>query len=483
MDHGVWEPREDSPDKGFVVERRFTIFDNHEEYPETASKDVTKEGEKGAEPMAYDLCSYLDTGKAIGDDNMPGFRLIYVEDDATAFDDLVRRLGIHFPRARSSFRDWGLSGTSSIHLQQPSTEQTAFWRPAYDLGKLYSAFGLDYLNFQIPSHATFDPRTPQGLKLQNPGNNVSTSSLQRLSIYIQQCIHRSRQGSRDSQGSQGDTAAPFDDRISTILVFNTAHNASDSEPLLSDTTLSRDLPCQIEIDEVLLSFSPLTTSKILLYDIDNEMYFSFSPLITSTIQLVFEAVAIKWSDYIYGMHAYVSALENQIYTDPANDTHTTSVWNVSKQLLQAERLLKFHILLLENLQSDLLPNQEDGWLRPNLQDFRRLFSEVEETLRKPVAQMVDLIYKSISIRDTRQSLELNTSLWRLSWITFIFLPLTFLSSFFGMNVSVFHADPDLKWYFIVAVPLMIAVLLAWLSAKGFMRRPLDREFLFWGEGK
>jgi Mg2+ and Co2+ transporter CorA len=42
------------------------------------------------------------------------------------------------------------------------------------------------------------------------------------------------------------------------------------------------------------------------------------------------------------------------------------------------------------------------------------------------------MYKSISIRDSRQSLELNASLWRLSWITFIFLPLTFLVGFFGM---------------------------------------------------
>ena len=55
------------------------------------------------------------------------------------------------------------------------------------------------------------------------------------------------------------------------------------------------------------------------------------------------------------------------------------------------------------------------------------------------------VYKSISIRDARQSLELNTSLWRLSWITFIFLPLTFLAGVFGMNVSEFQKNPSLKW--------------------------------------
>ena len=55
------------------------------------------------------------------------------------------------------------------------------------------------------------------------------------------------------------------------------------------------------------------------------------------------------------------------------------------------------------------------------------------------------VYKSISIRDARQSFELNTSLWRLSWIIFIFLPLTFLAGVFGMNVSEFERNPSLEW--------------------------------------
>lgn len=69
------------------------------------------------------------------------------------------------------------------------------------------------------------------------------------------------------------------------------------------------------------------------------------------------------------------------------------------------------------------------------------------------------MYKSISIRDARQSLELNTSLWRLSWITFIFLPLTFLTGMFGMNVDELHSNPPLRWYFIVAAPLVRSQLL------------------------
>ena len=45
-------------------------------------------------------------------------------------------------------------------------------------------------------------------------------------------------------------------------------------------------------------------------------------------------------------------------------------------------------------------------------------------------------------------------------ITFIFLPLTFIVSFFGMNVNIFggadgDAYPNVGWYFLAAVILMI----------------------------
>lgn len=64
------------------------------------------------------------------------------------------------------------------------------------------------------------------------------------------------------------------------------------------------------------------------------------------------------------------------------------------------------------------------------------------------------MYRSVGIRDSRASLQLGTSMWRLSWITFIFLPSTFIVGFFGMNVNVFKDNPDIKWFFIVIVPFV-----------------------------
>lgn len=60
-------------------------------------------------------------------------------------------------------------------------------------------------------------------------------------------------------------------------------------------------------------------------------------------------------------------------------------------------------------------------------------------------------------------------MWRLSWITFIFLPLTFIGGFFGMNVDAFQPSgsgyPSIKWYFVAAVPLMCIVVVLYFMFK------------------
>ena len=162
------------------------------------------------------------------------------------------------------------------------------------------------------------------------------------------------------------------------------------------------------------------------YDLDNESL--GATLVYTAIRSVFEAVAGKWSDFIFSMSQHIITLEEEIYKQPANDERALVLWNVSKQLM------KLHILLIENVQAELWTitirrcRFKPKWLGQSLKDYRRLSSEVEETLKKPVAQMVDLvsfccpifaslivkhpswIYKSVSIRDARHSLELNTSM-------------------------------------------------------------------------
>ncbi|KAL8766437.1 MAG: hypothetical protein Q9209_006813 [Squamulea sp. 1 TL-2023] len=384
-------------------------------------------------------------------------RVIYVQDDVKAFKHLISDFHIDSPafsRNRTNFCDWIL-GDNMEHL---SVWQTAFWRPSYDRSRnvVRAAFGLEYLVPQLHSvsvlegHSRFS-KIPRLKAMVESSDDVHDNSLQRLSIYIQLPRARTSPPStteppadadrfvQANMTSQGIVRAQKDKLAceSTVIVLDSHHKALATAPLIAG-----EEPWQELLDSL------------------EEMHHQ-SPyrLALAVVELAFESVAARWSHYILSMHNYLASVEERVYENPADDTRTGALWSVSKQLLQAERLLKFHILLLENIQNDFKGlEQEDAmpldWLQPNLTEFRRLSSEVEETLKKPTAHMVDLMYKSISIRDARQSLQLNTSLWRLSWVTFIFLPLTFLAGFFGMNIQEFHDDPPMKWYFVVAAPLV-----------------------------
>lgn len=84
-----------------------------------------------------------------------------------------------------------------------------------------------------------------------------------------------------------------------------------------------------------------------------------------------------------------------------------------------------------NLHEMSTDQTEDNWLESSNADMERISDLIQEDLVKPTANLADLMYKSVEIRDSRHGLQLNTSMWRLSWITFIFLPLTFIVGFFG----------------------------------------------------
>ncbi|KAL8783786.1 MAG: hypothetical protein Q9213_004402 [Squamulea squamosa] len=321
----------------------------------------------------------------------------YVQDDVRAFKHLISDFHIDSPafsRNRTNFCDWIL-GNNMEHL---SVWQTAFWRPSYDRSRnvVRAAFGLEYLVPQLhsvsvlESHSRFS-KIPRLKAMVESSDDVHDNSLQRLSIYIQLPRARTSPPSttepptaadrflKTNMTSQGIIRAQRDKLAceSTVVVLDSHHKALATAPLIAG-----EEPWQELLDSL-------------------EETYHQSPcrLALAVVELAFESVAARWSHYILSMHNYLASLEERVYENPADDTRTGALWSVSKQLLQAERLLKFHILLLENIQNDFKGlEQEDAvpldWLQPNLIEFRRLSSEVEETLKKPTAHMVDLVGSS-----------------------------------------------------------------------------------------
>ena len=369
--------------------------------------------------------------------------LRYIQDDHESLRHIHDQFQIRFARHRhkTDFLEWS-TGKLEEDIEQQAARQTDFWRPTEDRTSeiVRTAFGLEYLVPQpLLSYNTSENEgnsKESGIKSLKMVQTVPEYGLQRLSVYIQ--LNKAE-----------DTAVQLGlfpkDRLpftldNSVIVCDSMYKGVPTGELISGRGAWQHLYEDLE-------------------DVD-------TPMLSAVIQLIFDTIAGKWSAYVLSMHNHIAALEEIIYDQPADDSRAPALWGISKQLLQAERLMKFHMLLIENVQRDLTNltgnTKHPDWLGQNLTEFNRLSSEVEEMLKKPVANMVDLVsqgllsfveqanaclqmYKSISIRDARQSLELNTSMWRLSWITFIFLPLTFLAGVFGMNVSELTSNPPLKW--------------------------------------
>lgn len=142
---------------------------------------------------------------------------------------------------------------------------------------------------------------------------------------------------------------------------------------------------------------------------------------------VFKSLAAAWDRYLYICGTHVGILEDKIYDSPADESRAPELWTNSSLWLKVEKLITIHMdtvkemqAQLEDLDDTLLEHEE--WIRNMPAEFEKIANNVQEDLVKPTANLNDLMYKSVGIRDSRHSLQLGTSMWRLSWITFSIVP-------------------------------------------------------------
>ena len=318
---------------------------------------------------------------------------------------LAKIFPVQFNRNRMRFLDWSIghkvdidSHVDSGHPRTPQgqaqeqlktrreavpTWQTAFWRPVVDprTNMVRTAFGMEYMIPQSTVAATLETHkdsrhlTPSFLSSSpKEGRSQSNKNYQRLSVYIQ--LKRAPPEDQPSSvtKSEAESGSPALPQQDTFIVFDSMNKQAMTGELVSGSKPWRELT-----DEILVG--SIKDSK---------------DLAVAAIHLLFDSIAGKWSEYILRMHGFISALAEDIYDQPANDAQTSALWRVSKQLLQAERLLKSHVQLAENMQIELRtltgyqPLQSD-WLHHDLEEFKRLSDEVEKTLQKPIAHMLDLV--------------------------------------------------------------------------------------------
>ncbi|CAZ84081.1 unnamed protein product [Tuber melanosporum] len=170
----------------------------------------------------------------------------------------------------------------------------------------------------------------------------------------------------------------------------------------------------------------------------------------------------KWTRVLELNQRKVRALEEEAFTSPMIET--------TRDIYRQQSALDTHLSIL-NLQKTMITALCSREVRDDMfwpKDARLLFGDIEDTLgekildfermRKQCDDIQNLIFNTIAIEESRAAVDQGRSIGRLTWMTFVFLPLSFVASILGMNV--YQLERTSLWlYFAVSIPLLAFIIL------------------------
>ncbi|OCK80991.1 hypothetical protein K432DRAFT_442708 [Lepidopterella palustris CBS 459.81] len=417
--------------------------------------------------------------------NYNHFRVFHVQNAPWAAPFLLQRFNIKVDRAGKHFGKWVKSVPQAASRNPRFSGKT--WRSQQDpwRGVSLTAFSLDYVHYDDPNPITNDYDEPEKDGDDDEFDNafyqpiVQDTTLSRLSVYIQ---HRDGPGSEvePPPGSNAAERAAFEQKLpdlesldngNAIVIFDTTATGFPEDFLIppQQEVESRWLRLPFYLDPEQTEDSPD----------DIRIVSTYTSVILGD---VFNALSSSWQTYIDICSNYMGQLEDSVHRSPSDDSYAPELWINHAFWAKLEKLVFIHHDVIKETRSqlhELIDHFDDDILMASQSDFDLIANVLQDELVKPTAGLSSVMYQAVAFRDSRLSLDLNTSLWRLSWITFIFLPLTFLAGVFGMNVTPFDNRLSLGIYPITAVPLMVTVLLLWLSIKYLT---VSRDITPWQRG-
>ena len=133
----------------------------------------------------------------------------------------------------------------------------------------------------------------------------------------------------------------------------------------------------------------------------------------------------------------------------------------------------------ETLYHVITPNTFIGWTKNSALELQEDFKQLQDAL-KAVVERADRIQSSvsaiISITENKKAIQLNRTATRLTYLAVVFVPLTWVSGFFSMQVDVSQLRQTAWIYFACAIPITV---LALIVLKYYTR--VEKQFDAWKE--
>ncbi|KAL8959721.1 MAG: hypothetical protein Q9183_005590 [Haloplaca sp. 2 TL-2023] len=174
------------------------------------------------------------------------------------------------------------------------------------------------------------------------------------------------------------------------------------------------------------------------------------------LQKPLSIVCSEWILLIKYANTRFSQLEWEV-EDPQLRHHRDGLAvTISKLHTWRRRFPIYKAMVSETLEK--VVRRRGGSLQVLENDFVILLAELD-TLHERAEKMMSVVTAVLSIEESQKALQQNRSLGRLTWLAALFVPLSFISSFFSMNDDVTKLHDTFWIYFVVAIPMTLLALL------------------------
>ncbi|KAK9473060.1 uncharacterized protein V1510DRAFT_393555 [Dipodascopsis tothii] len=200
--------------------------------------------------------------------------------------------------------------------------------------------------------------------------------------------------------------------------------------------------------------------------------------------LLLQAILDGIVDIVFGVvseyQRYIAELEYGVLSNPSMDS-TRDLHVLSKELAMLKRTLIpiYSLVMALREHADVARNTVLGQTAAggHISEFAKMylsdvadhvlsFTDNLDMMRNTTENMINLIFNTMSVQE-------NEAMRQLTLVTILFLPLTFLTGYFGMNFNTFGAlNHSTLYFWQIAIPVTVFVLgiLAWAWVRQQFRR-------------
>lgn len=210
---------------------------------------------------------------------------------------------------------------------------------------------------------------------------------------------------------------------------------------------------------IFITNNDLTIINEIKEEISNKGTLSLS--FDKILYILFDRITIKDNKLLSNLEVEISDVEEEVIQGKTKD-YIYDILSLKKRLL----ILKRHYEPLLDIVEDLSENENNLLLEESIRYFTIIFNRIERLNRK-VSNLRDNVNQ---IRESYQSqldINVNNIMKIFTVITAIFLPLTLIVGWYGMN---FVNMPELKWEHGYLFVIIISVLVLIISLLIFKKK-------------